>query len=300
VEVPVSRWKTSKALSEKSWTIVKENKALVAFPIRGAVVGAMFALVGIVPGFVLLAVSDGNIALLVAGGLLILLGAYLANLGSLVFGAGLVSAADELLHDRPTSYAEAMSASKPARGSLARWAAINLVVNALIGLVQGDGEGGVVATVLRTIVAGIALAAWTAINWFVLPYIVLEQLGATDAIKHSASLVRKRWGETIMGGIRITVRATWFLVVPGIILLAAGAVLALTIENTAAIVAGAVLGGLGFALIIAGSVIGSAARTVFAVALYRWATEGQAVGPFTAEELQQSVLTKSAPGARAA
>jgi hypothetical protein len=296
----VSKWKTSKALSEKSWTVVKGNKALVGFPIRGAVAGALCALVGIVPGFALLAVSDGNIVLLVAGVLAILAGAYLGNLASLVFGAGLVSAADELLHDRPTSYGAAMTASKPARGSLARWAAINLAVNALIGLVQGDGSGGIIVIILRTIVAGIALAAWTAINWFVLPSIVLEQMGATEAIKHSASVVKKRWGEAIMGGIRISVRATWFLVIPGILLLMGGAVLALTIQNSAAIVAGIALGGLGFALLIAGSVIGSAARTVFAVALYRWATEDQPVGPFTVEELQHSVRTKSTPNARAA
>lgn len=285
------RWKTSKELSAKSWSLVKDDRELFKFPVRGAIAGAGFALLGIVPGFALLALSDGNVVLLVAGGALVLAGAYLANLGWLVFQAGLVSAADELLHDRPATYAAAMAASKSARGALAGWAAINLVVNALISLVRGDGNGGVVVAVIRLIVAGIASTAWTLVNWFVMPVIVLEHLGAGAAIKRSTSLVKERWGEAIAGGVRITIRATWFLAIPGIMLLGGGVYLALTIDNRAAVIGGVVLGGAGFALLIAASVLGSAARTVYTVALYRYATQGAAIGPFTAEEMAQAVST---------
>lgn len=287
----MATWKTSKELSQKSWSLVKDNHELFKFPIRGAVVGAGFALLGIVPGFALLAVSDGNVVLLVAGGLLILAGAYLANYGALLFQAGLVCAADDLLHDRPATYAAAMAASKPARGALAGWAAINLIVNALISLVRGDGDSGLVLTIIRLIVAGIASAAWTLVNWFVMPVIVFEHLGAGAAIKRSTSLVKERWGEAISGGVRITIRATWFLAIPGLLLLGGGIYLALTIDNSAAIAGGVVLGGAGFALLVAASVVGSAARTVYTVALYRYATEGAAVSPFTAAEMQQAVRT---------
>lgn len=48
---------------------------------------------------------------------------------------------------------------------------------------------------LQKLVGGAAETAWNVVTVFVMPFIVVEEMGATKAVKQSASLIRKRWGE---------------------------------------------------------------------------------------------------------
>jgi hypothetical protein len=288
----VGVWKRSGELSAKSWGLVKENRELLRFPTMGAVVGVLTAVVVIGPGIVVLAVADGNLGLIIAGAAVILVGAYLATFAVLRFSAGLVAAADELLHDRPCTYAEGMARSKGHGRALAGWALITVTVGALLSLLRGDGGDGAAVAVIRLVAAGLVGAAWALISFFTLPLIVLEDLGPVQGLKRSAGIVKDRWGEAAVGGVRVTVRAALWWLLPGIVLLVAGVTLAVVVDTTAGIVAGVVVGVIGMVLLIIGSVLASAARTVFGVALFRYATTNVVVGPFTQDDMDHAVRRK--------
>lgn len=244
------------------------------------------------PGVVLLALADGRLGLVIAGVALILAGAYLAALVVMRFSAGLVAAADELLHDRPASYADGMARSRGHGRALAGWALITVTIGAVLSVLRGDGDDGAAMAILRLVAAGLAGAAWALISFFTLPVIVLEGLGPIQALKRSAGITKERWGEAAVGGIRVTVRAALWWTLPGVVLLVAGVALAVVLDDTAGIALGVALGVIGLVLLVVGGVLASAARTVFGVALFRYATTDVVVGPFTKDEMDHAVRQK--------
>ena len=161
-----------------------------------------------------------------------------------------------------------------------------------MSVIRGDGGGGVVASLLRGLLAGLVAAAWSVVTFFVLPVIVLEELGAVAAVKRSSGIVRHTWGEAIGGSVRIGARFGLLYVLPGVLALAAGVAIAL-IAGGPAVVLGVVLVLVGLALIGTGGVLGATCRAVFGVALYRWTTDGTALGPYTSDDLSTAVRQRS-------
>jgi hypothetical protein len=100
----------------------------------------------------------------------------------------------------------------------------------------------------------------------VVPILVVEGIGPVDAIKRSASLLRKTWGEQIVGNFSIgLVMGLAFIGVA----VAGGLITAMLFSVSV------VLGALGAIVLVAGliilALIGAALSAIFNVALYRYA-----------------------------
>jgi len=118
---------------------------------------------------------------------------------------------------------------------------------------------------------------WTLITYLMVPVIVVEDLNMTNSIHRSAELFRKNWGEQVAGSFGFGL-LNLLLLLPG---LALGALL-WQVDRAAGVILGVV-----YALILA--VVTSAVTGVFTVALYRYATSGQAPAGFTADLIQDSL-----------
>lgn len=286
-------WARSKPITDKSWAIVKENKELYRFPVTGA--GAAVVTVVVLGGPAIAAFAFGDsTATIVLGVVLIVIALYVAMFFVTLFNAGLVAAADRLLAGEAAGYAEGMAEAKQHMGPIAGWAGISLLVGWILQLVQGGGDDGIFLTIVRTIAAALLATAWALLSFFVMPVIVLEELGPIAAVKRSASLVKSRWGDALVGDIRIGWRAGWKFAVPGVVALIGGVALALAVGGVAAASAGALLIAVGLVLLVIAAVIAATARAVFGVALYRYALSGDAVGPFAVEDLDAVVTRKAA------
>lgn len=101
------------------------------------------------------------------------------------------------------------------------------------------------------------------------------------------AVVRERWGEGAVG--TATIGGAVFLVgiLPGAALIAAGAMLT---GSSAAL--GAVVTGIGVAVVVIAVLVQTTLSAVFRVALYRFATTGDASGPFSQEQLQDAFRPK--------
>ena len=106
-----------------------------------------------------------------------------------------------------------------------------------------------------------------------MPVIVFEDLDIGNSIQRSAELFRKNWGEQISGSFGFSL-LTFLLFLPG---LAIGA-LVYPYDRPAGVILAVV-----YLLILA--VLSSAARGVFTVALYRYATDHVAPWGFSANSL---------------
>jgi hypothetical protein len=166
------------------------------------------------------------------------------------------------------------------------WAGVQLVVGALISIVQAllREAGG---QILSSIIGGLADLAWTVATFFVIPVIALEGLGPKDAIKRSGAVLRERWGEGVTGSFAIGGIVFLLGWLPAIALIGLG--LAATGSSGAL---GGVLIGLGVIVLVIAGVLQSTIMAVFRVALFRFATESVALGGFGNDELNAAFRPK--------
>ena len=284
----MSTWKQSGEMTNKTWSVIKENPQLLRFPAMAALWGALTAFVFMAPALVLVALSNETIVR-VAAGLLFFVGAWAATFVGLRYIAGLVYVADKVLRGEQATFDDGMAVAHERTQALGVWALISVVVSWIISAIQGGGDDNVAVTILRVIAASLLSAAWSLVTFFVLPVIVLENVTAPTAMKRSVAVIREKWGQAVTGAFRIGMRILLTFLLPGIILAALGAVLAFGAGGMIGVSLGVMLGLAGIALIIVGVVRQAAARQVFGVALYRYATEGMVVGRFTEADLAAAI-----------
>ncbi len=298
----MSRWGNSKALTQTSYGLVKETPGLNRWAVRAAIHGAVVGAVGVLLGLALavaggvMSDTDGGsgalgVVVIVLGAVVVLLAVLAGLTAANLQLAGLVSVTDDVLHGRELDEQAARAAARSRLGTVTAWSAISAAVGGLVSMIQGDGDGGFVAAIVRAVLAGLVAAVWVVVTTLVMPLIVLENLGAVAAIKRSASIVRSTWGEAVFGNVRIGARFGLIFTLPGMLLLVGGIVLGIAVGGPA-IALGGVLGVVGLVLIVIGAVRAATCRYVFGVALYRWTAGEGALGPFSDEDLRTAVGTK--------
>lgn len=130
-------------------------------------------------------------------------------------------------------------------------------------------------------------AAWGVVTFLVIPLVALEGIGPLEGLKRSAALFKQHWGGQLTGMAAVGIGVFLVGILPSLALLVGG--FALLSQSAGAGAALIVLGAIGLALSM---LVGSALRQVLAVALYRFALDGQAVAGFSADDLQGAVRTK--------
>ncbi len=293
----MSTWKRSGEMTDKTWAVIKENPQLLRFPALAAVYGILAAFIFMAPALALVALTDATPAL-VAAGVLFFVGAWAATFVGLRYIAGLVFVADSLMRGEVARFEDGMRIAAERSPALGLWALISVIVGWLLGAVEGGGDENVVVTIVRVVLASVLSAAWSLITFFVLPVIVLEDVGAPAAMKRSVAVIRDKWGEAVTGSFRIGFRILLTFLLPGIVLLAAGLGLGLLLGGIIGVSLGVILGLAGVAFIVVGLVRQSAARQVFGVALYRYASSGMVVGRFTEADLASAIGPKRAKRGR--
>lgn len=279
-------WTNSRELTSKSWSVIKENKYMLGFPVLGFVgILIVFAILWL-PAILLFAANQ-----VVLGIILLVIGVFAVGAAIQISTAGLIAAADAELEGRDSSLGQGLGATISRLPVIIAWSIISSIVSMLLGLLRGNGEGGIVAVILRNVLAAAAGVMWQLITFFVLPIIMIEKLGPIAAIKRSSSLFKDRWGLQLSGGIRIGGLIGLATILPGVLLCVLGGFM-IGAGGAVLVSLGAALFVVGVVLFAIGSVLINAMRAVFSVALYKFATNGQAVSVFSESELQGAVKTK--------
>jgi hypothetical protein len=254
--------------------------ALAAFAALSTILlGAAF---GIPAAFLL---NDGVNAV---GVILAAVGLYVVTFLGVFFGVALAAAATLVLDGKDATMSDGIAAARGRVGAIAGWAGVLATVNLVIQALESRFRG------IGSILLGGLQVGWSLVTFLAIPVIAFEGTGPWATLKRSATLFRGRWGEQVTGQVFIGVAVGLLGVLPGAIVGAVGAAL---IGNDNPIVGGVLLG-IGIAVVLVAAVIGTALKQIFAVALYRFATEGQAVGPFSQAELERAVAPRAGFGLR--
>jgi hypothetical protein len=257
-------------LTRAAWKVVRNDRTLLTLAALSTLAGAVtlavvFALSG---AFGSGHLSRNELALYA------LIFAYPLTFISVFFNTAMAAAAAAALDARQLSLAEALAVPTRRIGQVALWSLIAAVVGFVLEqLASRLPLGGSIAT--RLVGVG-----WSLASLFAIPILALEDCSAPEALRRSAHLVKQRWGEGI-GGSLIIGAWTAIVILPLIVLFVLAAVAAAGVPGLQDLVIA--LGVLALVAVVALQVV---VRQAFSVALYRYATSGEAQGPFGVGDLQ--------------
>jgi hypothetical protein len=277
----MSRIKRGWALSKKSWGLLNKHRELIRFPLYGGIATTLLAIVTLGPGLYLF--DQGSLGGAIP---LVVIGIYILSVVGLYFSVGLAACADMIFRGQQATMSDGLAVSRERFSQICGWAAISTAISVVMGALENQGGiGGQIA-------ARLVGTAWSLVTFLAVPVIAIEGTGPFETLKRSASMFKKRWGQQITGNIAIGGAIVLLGVLPAALLIVAGVL----IWSSASFV-GALLVVIGALLFAIAMLVSGALRGIFGVALYRYALDGEAVGGFTAEELESAVkLKKGAPG----
>jgi len=261
-------------LAKLSLRVVWSDGSLSALVVLGGIASGAVALAFLVPAAVAYEIEEKVLAVVFTA-----IGVYLATLVATYFAVALAAAAAEVLDGRDATVRGGMAVASRMIGPIAGWALVLTTVNLVLQLLRER------AGLLGGVLLGAASVAWSLATFLVVPILALEGLGPLAALDRSTELFRAKWGEQLVGTASSGILFALLGTVPAVLLVFLG----LASGSPAVAVVCVVVGILG--AVVAG-VLGSAARSVFSVALYRYAAGTGPTGPFTTADLESAVARK--------
>ena len=268
----MSRIRRGWDLTKKSWGLLRDNPALLRFPLYGGVATIVCALVVVGPGLYLIESDQAAV-----GGAVAVIGFYLLALVGTYFSVGLAAAADMIFRGQQAGVGDGLAVSRERFSQIAGWAAVSAAIGLVLSALENQGAIG-------EILGRVLAVGWSLITFLAVPVIAIEGTGPFQTLKRSAGLFRSRWGQQITGNIAIGGAVFLLGVLPSALLIFAGFMIWASASFAGALLL--VIGVIGLAISM---LVSSALSNIFGVALYRYALDGEAVGGFTPAELDSAV-----------
>lgn len=279
-----ARITTGWELAKQSFGVLRSDKELVLFPVMSGVacllVLASFALpLWATPWFHQFfqeKQAPQNPVFYV-----ILFAFYAVNYFVIVFfNAALVSCALKRMAGENPTLGYGLQQASGRLPQIVAWALVSATVGILLKAIESKSDK------IGQLVASLVGAGWAIATYFVVPILVVEKVGPWDALKRSTSLMKRTWGETLVGnmGVGLIVFAA---MIPGFLLIMAGMV-----AVAASPILGAAIVVLGVLWILGASLISAAVQSILLTALYLYAAEGTVPPQFDAALLQNAFGSK--------
>ena len=186
------------------------------------------------------------------------------------FNAALVFAAHERLEGGDPNIRSGLKGASSRIITIFLWAVVAAIVGLILQILssQAREQGGIMGIIGQIVIALIG-AAWSLVTFFVVPLIVIEHRGLVDSFKTSFTLLKRTWGEQVVGNFGLGILqfgATLLAVLVGVILAFALSPLGGIGVATAIAV--------GFILVVAVSLVFATLNGIYKAALYNYAADG--------------------------
>ncbi len=186
----MGRIQNSIEIAKSSWQVLKADKELMVLPILSALATVVTIALFVIPVFASeadLANWEPGTGTYVTFFVMYLVLAYV----TIFFNAALVSAANERLGGGDPTVRSALRGAMRRAGKILPWALLSATVSLILRSLEER------AGILGRIVISLVGMAWAVVTFLVLPIVVIEGLGVGAAVKKSAELFRRTWGENL-------------------------------------------------------------------------------------------------------
>ena len=193
------------------------------------------------------------------------------------FNAALVACAILRMRGGEPTLSTGINAALARLPQIIGWALVSATVGILLRILEDRSAK------FGRFVAGLLGMAWSVMTFFVVPILVVEKKGPFEAVKESAALFRKTWGERFVGAFGFGL-VFLLLSLLGIIPIAAGMLTLPAMPPLGVLlIAVAVIYWIGLGL------VQSTLQTIFQAAVYLYAREGRAPRAFGEADLSAAM-----------
>ena len=279
-----AKFAQSWSLVKASASVLRSDKELLVFPLLSGLASLIVIASFFIPavlGGVFAGHEEGELNIVMYA---VLFAFYVVQYFVIIFfNSALVGAALIRLRGGDPTVADGFRIAMSKLPAILGYAVISATIGMILRALQER------AGFIGRFVVGMIGLAWTVASFLVVPVLVNSDVGPIDAIKRSAELLKKTWGQNLIGntGIGLVFGVALF-----VLIIAGGALIALAASSgltslsiaVAAIVAVAVL------LLI---LVQAALQGVYAAALFRYAAEGEAGAGFGQDMVANAFRVKA-------
>ena len=264
-----------------SWELVKASagvlqadKELLLFPVISAILSILVVVTFFVPavlaGFI--TAGQGDVSAMSVGAYAFVLLFYVVQYFVIFFcNTALVGAAMIRLRGGDPTVADGFRIAAARAGDILGYALISATVGLVLRAIS-ERSG-----LLGRLVVGLVGLAWSLATFLVVPVLVVEDVGPIEAIRQSATYLKRTWGEQIAGNLGMGL----FFGLLSLGTLAAGVALLLAAAATESAVLIIFVAVCLLMAFVAIALVSSALSGIYAAAVYRYAAEGETGGFFT-------------------
>ena len=262
----IGAWNRTLLLTQQSVAMLLRDRKLLAFPIAAAISAICVSVSFLRPLF-----DDGSVSMYVEEGrvegqtaLWLFLWYYFHYFVILFFNSALIAAANTRMEGGEPSVKDGLRAAVDRLFPISMWTLAAATFGVIIRVIESRSQR------LALWISALVGLTWTFATYFVGPVLMFEESSIYPAVRRSVEITRKTWGEQASSYASMGLFSV-MLAIPGVLLAVAG------LFFSRALFLPAVMYGLMLSVVL------SAARTVFTVALYRYAVTGEVPYGFTKE-----------------
>jgi hypothetical protein len=262
----MDRFRRSWQLAKASWAVLQADRELLVFPFISFLALIVILITFAVPAVLIFSapgarLDENN----TAAAILAFLFYVVAYTVMFFFNTGLVGAAMIRLDGGNPTVNDGLRIASSRLPAIIGYAIIAATVGMILRAISER------AGFIGQIIIGFIGLAWSVLTFLVVPVLVVENVGPLEAVKRSGSLLRKTWGEQIIGGAGIGLvfgLISFITIIVGIVVVAALATVAWQLAVVGVIAAILAVGAI--------SLVGAALSGIYTASLYRYATKGDA------------------------
>lgn len=281
----MGRFARSWQLAKESAKVLMADKELIFFPILSACISfiaviiltSILAAIGLfVPGAadaLSRSSNDGSGTTTVAGFVILFIFYLVSSFIVTYFTSGLVGAAIIRLRGNDPTFGDGIRIANQHVGAIFFFAIMSATVGVVSAIIRGSGKN---RNVGRDIAASLTTTAWNIASYLAVPILVSQPVSAFEAIKQSTLLLKKTWGEQLIGNAGIGA----IFAIPFILLVIGGIFGIIMLANAGYGTAALILLVVVFILIIALAIIQTALSGIYKAAIYLYAAENVETATF--------------------
>jgi hypothetical protein len=261
------RFSRSWGLVKASGAVLNANKRLMVFPVLSSLCTLIVAASFLLPAYASGTFTHFDRGHMTPGSAALLFVFYLVQYFIVIFfNSALVGAALIYLRGGSPTVGDGLGIAMSKLPSIFGYAVISATVGMVLRAIQER------AGFIGRWIAGLLGVAFTLATFLVVPVLVNKDVGPVDAVKESAQLLKRTWGENLIGNVGIGL-AFGLL---SILVILAGMALVFLAISTHSVSVVVVTVALCIAAVLTLAVIQGALHGIYSAAVYRYAEEGDA------------------------
>jgi len=208
-------------LTKVSFNAMKQDKELILFPILALIFSLLFIVAMVLPSILALLHFGNGIKQF---GILQYVLLFILYLGlsfiSTFFSVCVVYTTKKRFEGGNATFGESINFAFSRLHLIIMWSIVSATVGLVLRIIERMAERlGWIGRLFVNITTSILGAVWSIVTIFVVPVMVYQNLGHFDAIKKSAEVLKKTWGESIIRYIGFGLIEFFFLMAGIIVML---------------------------------------------------------------------------------